>query len=409
MVMKKFILVLGVLAVLCVFFVRHSYVESERDSGNNKESSEEIEEKVKLDDMTLEEKIGQMLMVSYSGTFLSEDIKYDLETYKPGGVTLFYNNLSNYSDTLNFINDIKKSSEIPIFIGVDQEGGLVQRIDSSKFSMVSDIPSMGDVSLVNDLEVTRKLGFVMAKELRLFGVNMDFAPVVDVLDSLDNSVIGDRSFGTDKAVVSSQARVISDELRKEGIISVYKHFPGHGSAVLDSHFDLPLISKSKEELMSNDLVPYIDAINQDSIDVIMVGHLSVPSLDSSNTPASLSKSIINDFLKEELGFKGVVVTDALNMGALVNNYGEKEVLELAINAGVDIILMPSSAQEAIRLIKESISEGKISVERIDESVSKILDLKKKYEGFSNTSLDYVNSEEFQSIKNDVFNRIKEAD
>ncbi len=407
--MKKFILVLGVLAVLCVFFVRHSYVESERDSGNNKESSEEIEEKVKLDDMTLEEKIGQMLMVSYSGTFLSEDIKYDLETYKPGGVTLFYNNLSNYSDTLNFINDIKKSSEIPIFIGVDQEGGLVQRIDSSKFSMVSDIPSMGDVSLVNDLEVTRKLGFVMAKELRLFGVNMDFAPVVDVLDSLDNSVIGDRSFGTDKAVVSSQARVISDELRKEGIISVYKHFPGHGSAVLDSHFDLPLISKSKEELMSNDLVPYIDAINQDSIDVIMVGHLSVPSLDSSNTPASLSKSIINDFLKEELGFKGVVVTDALNMGALVNNYGEKEVLELAINAGVDIILMPSSAQEAIRLIKESISEGKISVERIDESVSKILDLKKKYEGFSNTSLDYVNSEEFQSIKNDVFNRIKEAD
>ena len=166
-------------------------------------------------------------------------------------------------------------------------------------------------------------------------------------------------------------------LSDNNIIPVYKHFPGHGNTTTDSHYELPIITKTKDELLKSDLIPFVNAIDNNA-EIIMVGHLALPNITKDYTPASLSNIIITDILKNELGYQGIIITDALNMQAITKNYQEKETYELAINAGVDILLMPNNPKQAISLIKESINEGTITEENIDNSVYKILKLKKKY-------------------------------
>ena len=182
-----------------------------------------------------------------------------------------------------------------------------------------------------------------------------------------------------------------------GIISVYKHFPGHGDTLEDSHNTLPIITKTKEELMELELIPFIDAIENDA-DVIMVGHLAVPEITNDNTPASLSKEIVTGLLKEELGFDGLVITDALNMGALTKNYTEEEIYVNAINAGVDILLMADFDTETVEIIKGNIKNGTIKMEEIDDSVKKILEL--KYDKLfipNNYTKEYLGSTSHQEI------------
>lgn len=352
--------------------------KKEEETKEKKEEVDPIKEKVDsvMKDMTLDEKIGQMIIIYYYSDSMDDTLKISLDTVHPGGFILFKQNITTYDKTLKLIKDIKERSKIPMFISVDQEGGNVQRLLSLSDKTVSNIPYMYNVGNMNDTELAKDLGKVIAEELRVFGINMDFAPVLDVFSNSDNTVIGKRSFGTSSEVVSSMGLALGTGLKENGIIPVYKHFPGHGNTAVDSHVSLPIVDKTKEELYDLDLKPFQEAIKS-GVDVIMIGHLAVPSITGDNTPASLSKKLVTDLLKDELGYNGLVVTDALNMKALTNYYEQNEIYVKAIEAGVDLLLMPSSSRECAKAIKQAVEEGRLSEEQIDESVRKILTLKYK--------------------------------
>ena len=342
----------------------------------NRESDKENRIEEQLKEMSLEEKIGQMLIVSYEGTSVTEELFSLLNQVKPGGFILFSNNFSDYEQTQKLITDIKSTSEIPMFISIDQEGGRVQRIKNLSDQEITIIPPMYEIGLTRDEDFAYQVGKVIGEELRVFDINMDFAPVLDIYSNPNNTVIGDRSFGTTSDIVSTMAISLASGLQDTGVISVYKHFPGHGDTLEDSHDTLPIVTKTKEELMNFELIPFIQAI-ENGAEAIMVGHIAVPSITKDNTPATLSKVLIQDLLKDELGFQGLVITDGLNMKSLTNLYSQEEIYINAILAGADILLMPEFSLNTIEIIKNAVLNGEISEERIDDAVTKILTLKYK--------------------------------
>ena len=370
----------------------------------NRESDKENRIEEQLKEMSLEEKIGQMLIVSYEGTSVTEELFSLLNQVKPGGFILFSNNFSDYEQTQKLIADIKSTSEIPMFISIDQEGGRVQRIKNLSDQEVTIIPPMYEIGLTRDEDFAYQVGKVIGEELRVFDINMDFAPVLDIYSNPNNTVIGDRSFGTTSDIVSTMAISLASGLQDTGVISVYKHFPGHGDTLEDSHDTLPIVTKTKEELMNFELIPFIQAI-ENGAEAIMVGHIAVPSITKDNTPATLSKVLIQGLLKDELGFQGLVITDGLNMKSLTNLYSQEEIYINAILAGADILLMPEFSLNTIKIIKNAVLNGEISEERIDDAVTKILTL--KHEKLSNDNpytRDYLNSINHKEI----INKIKSA-
>ncbi len=387
---------------LCILF-SIGFMMKQNNGTEKKEEQKELEENKLIDEiigeLSLEEKIGQMLIISNSNTSMNESFKSLLEQIKPGGIIFFKENFTNYDTTKTLIEEIKKTSKIPYLLATDQEGGRVQRLSKLEDKKITLIPAMGILGKTKNKEIAYQVGKVIAEELRVFDINMDFAPVIDVLSNSNNQVIGDRSFGTSKEIVSELGISLANGLIDHGVIPVYKHFPGHGNTEVDSHYDLPLISSTKEELLENDLIPFQNAI-QNGAEVIMIGHLAVPNI-SNDIPASLSKALITDLLKQEMNYKGLVITDALNMKAIANRYEPKEIYEMAINAGVDLLLMPKDPLEAINKIKESIEKGTIKESQIDQSVKKILTL--KYNKLSKEKLDstFLGSDEHQQIINSI--------
>lgn len=390
----KIILICSIVLIVVVLFVvvNNNKINEEVDMLN--EQVEKI-----ISSMTLEEKIGQMLIVNYAGTTYNESILNS----NPGGFIIMNDNIDTYMNLQNLIDDLQKNSKLPLFISIDQEGGKVQRLLNLTDVKTLDIPSMSIVGKTNNASLAYKLGSAIGEELNVFGINMNFAPVLDVNSNKDNPVIGDRSFGDNIDLVSKMGLSLSNGLKRQNIISVYKHFPGHGDTSVDSHIDLPVITKSKDELLNLELYPFINAINNGA-EIIMIGHLAVPFITNDNTPASLSKKVITDLLKNELNFDGIVITDALNMKAVTNNYTNKEIIIMAIEAGVDILLMPENPEEVINIVKTAIKENKISESTINGAVNKIIKLKLKYKLFDNSlklSKEYLNSEEHQNIVNKI--------
>ena len=354
-----------------------------------------VEEQLK--NMSLDEKIGQMLIVADSTLTADEKLLENLKQVKPGGFILFSDNFESYKQTIKLIEDISSTNEIPLFISIDQEGGRVQRLKELNDALVTEIPAMYQLGLTEDQDLAYEVGKVVGEELRTLNINMDFAPVLDIYSNPQNSIIGDRAFGTTAKLVTDMALSFSRGLESTGVIAVYKHFPGHGDTTEDSHKTLPIINKSKDELLDLELIPFINAI-ENGADVIMVGHLAVPQITGNNTPASLSKKIINDLLREELGFNGLVITDALNMDALTEEYTEEEIYINAINAGVDILLMPDFDFDTIKMISDAVTEGIIMEEEIEDSAEKILALKFDKLFTENTySLEYLGSIKHQEI------------
>lgn len=366
--MKKFLVISILLSITLTGFY---FFKKNNNVGEKKMPTSERVKNL-IENLTLEEKIGQMLIVSYSSSYVDEDLKNAIINNKPGGFILFSENITNFENTKKFIDEIKSFSDIPMFISIDQEGGKVQRLQNLEDLNVSKIPDMLSLGKTNNETLAYEIGTLMAKELNVFGINMNFAPVIDIIEN-ENSFIGNRSFGSDVDTVVKMSNSLAKGLEENNVIAVYKHFPGHGSTIEDSHYKLPVINKTKIELKEKELVPFENAINNGA-KVIMIGHIAIPEIDG-NTPASLSKKIIKELLKNEMNYNGLVITDALNMKAITDNYSEKEIYEMAINAGVDLLLMPSSSSSAIKLIKESISEGIINEEHINKSVKKILTLK----------------------------------
>lgn len=399
--MKKAIILL-IIILLIITFIKT--INKTNDTSKEVINSFEEEEKDnKIDEMSLEEKIGQLLIISYRKDDIKEKLPTILEEVKPGGFILFSENITTYDDTINLIKSIKNSNDIPLFIGIDEEGGNVQRLKNLKDYKTSDIPYMSYVKTIND---AYNLGKVIAEELRVFGINLDFAPVIDCNWDNPKSVIGKRAFEGDYTTVAKLGVSLAKGLKNNKVIPTYKHFPNHGATATDSHQDLPVINKTEEELLNNDLIPYQEAIKNNA-DMIMIGHLALPQITKDYTPASLSYEIITNLLKKKLGFKGLVVTDALNMQALTKNYSEKEILIKAINAGADLLLMPEDPVNAVKIIKEAVNGGLISEERINESVEKILSLKdstikNNYNEYLDVS--YLNSSEHQDIINSIYSK-----
>lgn len=375
-------LIRNITIIMCFFISSFFLINNLNTKENEKKETystiQEDEIKEMLNNLTLEEKIGQMLFINYQKSDkLTNDLKYLITTIHPGGFILFKENLKDYTTAQDFINNLQNSSSIPMFIGIDEEGGRVDRLTNIKNYTYSKIPPMLEIGNTKDENNAYKTGVTISQILQDFNINLDFAPVTDVLYDPNNTVIDNRSFGDDPYLVARMSTALAKGLSDNNIIPVYKHFPGHGNTTTDSHYELPIITKTKDELLKSDLIPFVNAIDNNA-EIIMVGHLALPNITKDYTPASLSNIIITDILKNELGYQGIIITDALNMQAITKNYQEKETYELAINAGVDILLMPNNPKQAISLIKESINEGTITEENIDNSVYKILKLKKKY-------------------------------
>lgn len=383
--MKKFFLVL-----ICLLFIG---CEKKVDF-----ESLSIEEKVnyKLENMTLDEKIAQMLVVYYVGSNYDDTLKSVITEVKPGGFILMENNITTYENTLNLVKSMQKDSEIPMLITIDNEGGNVQRFTNISDLEVSDVPSMYNVGLKNDKNLAYNIGKLMALELRTIGVNVDFAPVLDVFSNPNNKVIGNRAFSSDANIVSTLGLSVGKGLEDNKVMACYKHFPGHGNTDVDSHYDMPVINKSLEELYDEELIPFKNAIDNGA-SMIMIGHINMPKISNDDKPASLSYEIVTNLLKKELNYKGLVITDALNMGALKNTYTDKEIYVHAINAGVDLLLMPNGSRNAIKYIKEAIDSNDIKLSQIDESVKKILTYKYKYLSDNYLDKSYLNSTEHQKI------------
>ena len=393
---SKILIIILVLVVLVGCSSKEDNKEKEKDSNVN-----DIDKKVEetLDSMTLDEKIGQMMIIFYRSPSMDDTLRKAIQEVKPGGFILFSENMSSYDGTLNLIKEIKSLSSIPMFISIDEEGGRVQRLLSIKGVDVTNVPNMYDVGEKNDLELTYNVGKLLAEELRVFGINMDFAPDIDVFTDPNNTVIGKRSFGNDKELVANHGISLAKGLEDNGIIAVYKHFPGHGNTSIDSHYSLPVLDLTKEALEYIDVYPFKEAIKNNA-NVIMIGHLAVPGITGNNIPASLSQDLITIYLKNNLGYKGLVITDALNMGALTNYYSAEEICGKAVEAGVDILLMPTSSRICLKSVKDAVNNGNIKEEQIDESVRKILKLKyKKIEENYNEYLDksYLGNQEHKEI------------
>lgn len=341
-----------------------------------------------LSSMTLEEKVNQMFFITPEAltgvdcvVAAGEQTKSSLETHPVGGIIYFGQNITGEKQTKEMIANIKKYGKdvckVPLFIGIDEEGGTVARLGNSDTVNVKKVDNMSVIGKSGDIKNAYKAGDTIGKYLSDYGFNIDFAPDADVLTNSQNQVVKDRSFGSDPKLVSQMALEVSKGLNDNGIYSCFKHFPGHGATKDDTHEGFAYTDKTYEELSKSELVPFVDAINNNA-DFIMVGHISVPQVVGDKTPASISSVIINDILKGRLGYKGIVITDSLSMGALTNLYQSDEIAVRAVNAGVDVLLMPQNFNQAYNGLLNAVKSGKISEKRIDESVLKIIEKKLKY-------------------------------
>ena len=382
--MKTFIRLFSVLLSIMLFCTGCgvSKENSKSDTVENKEPT--VDEKVEkiVNNMTLEEKVGQIFMVAPeavdkdggSTTVFTENIEKEIEKYNLGGYILFASNIENPTQTQELINGLKKSSKIQPFVGVDEEGGRVTRIGKNSAMGVEKIEPMAQVGKSQNYERANEIGTTIGKYIKNLGFNLDFAPDTDVLTDSNNTEIGDRSFGNDPEVVGKMATEVVKGLQSENISTVLKHFPGHGGSIGNSHQGFSLSNRTEEELKNCEIVPFKTAI-ENGADCVMVAHMSLPNVTGDNIPATLSKKVVTDMLKTELNFKGVVFSDSMSMGAITENYGTGDACVKAVEAGIDMVLMPENLDEAYNAVLEAVKNGKISQERLDDAVSRIIKAK----------------------------------
>ena len=358
-----------------------------------------------LSNMSLRQKITQMMMVDFRKwktedeseatdfTKMNSEVQKIVEDYDFGSVIFFANNIKETEQSFDLTMDLQKAATkdngIPLLITTDQEGGIVYRLGSG-----TALPGNMALGATGDVNNAKIAGEIIGSELSSLGINTTLAPVVDVNNNANNPVIGLRSYGEDAEMVGKMASAEIEGLAEYNVIGCAKHFPGHGDTATDSHYGLPMVDKSKEELLNNELKPYQVAINQ-GIEMIMSAHILYPQLDSTTVysektkqqeklPSTLSHKILTNLLKEEMGFKGVVVTDAMNMAGIAATYDEVQAVKLAINAGVDLICMPtnitcledmSKLDTIIDGVEKAVNDGEIQESRLDDAVTRVLTLK----------------------------------
>lgn len=332
----------------------------------------------KIAGMTLEQKIGQMLLAGIDGTKLDSEAKRMIAEDEIGGIILYKDNISSLKSMVSLINALKQSNsgnKVPLFMSVDQEGGKVSRMPEE----YAAIPANSKVGITNQKESAAEMGRLLAREVLSAGFNMNFAPVLDINSNPDNPVIGERSFGNNAELVSRLGIAEMKGIASEGAIPVIKHFPGHGDTSVDSHLELPVVNKRAASLSKLEWLPFQAAVKEGA-DTVMVAHILYPQLDP-DKPASLSAKIIGGLLREQMGFGGVIITDDLTMGAITDHYTLPAAAVDTVLAGSDILLIAheySNEQKVRSALLESVRSGVIPESRIDESVYRILALKEKY-------------------------------
>ncbi|GKX65710.1 glycoside hydrolase family 3 [Clostridium sp. TW13] len=355
---------------------KNSSTKSNKSNINSSISSDPIQQKINT--MTLDEKIGQLVIAGVDDFSNNEHSKTLINTYHVGGFILFKQNIDNTNQTINLLNSLKQTnsnSRVPLFLGVDEEGGRVSRLPSE----LKKLPPNKSIGKINNTSFSNKIGQVLGEELNSFGFNVDFAPVLDINSNPLNPIIGDRSFGRNSFMVSKLGIATMNGIQSKNVIPVIKHFPGHGDTSVDSHIGLPIVNNDLKRLNALELVPFSNAIKSGA-DMVMVAHILLPKIDSQN-PASFSKVIITDILRKSLKFNGVVITDDMTMGAIVKNYNIDDAAVKSLNAGTDIILVCHDFEKqtsVLNAIKNAASKGTISQTAINGKVYRILKLKQKY-------------------------------
>jgi beta-N-acetylhexosaminidase len=351
----------------------------------------------KITNMSLDEKIGQMIIAGISGTTIDTNTKKLLTKYMVGGIIFYQDNLVNPSQAVQLLNQLKSEGDqnVPLLLGVDQEGGRVTRLPGG----LINFPTNKEIGAINDAQFSYNVGTMLGKELKEYGFNLDFAPVLDINSNPKNPVIGDRSFGNNPAIVSKLGIQTLKGIQSQKIIPTIKHFPGHGDTSVDSHLELPIVNKSHAQLKELELIPFEQAINSGA-DVVMVAHILLPKLDAV-FPSSMSKNIITGILRNQLDFSGVVITDDMTMKAIIDHYSIGGAAVESVKAGSDIILVGhdyNKIVETITSLKTAVQKGEISQQRINASVRRILKLKEIY-GINNAQVKNVDIEEMnQSIR-----------
>ncbi|MBQ8995789.1 MAG: glycoside hydrolase family 3 protein [Oscillospiraceae bacterium] len=344
-----------------------------------------------LSAMTLEEKVGQLFFIRpdslspsldaqqvndpylYGITDVDSDMLTFLRQYPAGGIVFFGKNLTDPDRLSSYMDQLNAASPIPLTFAIDEEGGGVSRIAESEPFQIENCGPMGNRK---DQQEAYEAGNYIGSYLGRFGFTLDFAPVADVNSNPDNIVIGNRAFGSDPHFVSRMVSSFLQGLHDKNIAGCLKHFPGHGDTSGDTHNGYVSVTKTWEQLEEAELIPFVD--NLSSADLVMVAHLTLPNITEDGLPASLSKELITGKLKGELSYTGLIVTDALAMGAIHDNYSSADAALLAFDAGADILLMPYDYREAFDSVRSAVLFGIITEDRLDESVLKILEFKERY-------------------------------
>ncbi|GAB4371470.1 MAG: hypothetical protein Kow009_07740 [Spirochaetales bacterium] len=331
-----------------------------------------------LASLTLEEKIAQRCILHIPRGLPVEEVEDYIRARKPAGVILYRWNYDSLEDLVRLTAAIRRGypAGYPApFICADQEGG---RVQAFRFKEFVQLPNAFQMGRYRDPAFIRAASYLTAVQLRETGVNMNLAPVLDVVEEGDSSIIGDRSFGGDPHWVEEAGRAYLAGMREARVIPVIKHFPGHGSTRTDSHSRLPVVSLGEEELFHRDLIPFQGAI-QAGAPVVMTVHILFPEVDP-DYPATLSRKILQGILRDRLKFGGVVMSDGLEMGALAGNYSLKETVKWSFQAGVDVLLLYTryTIADIVSIVQELLLQGEISEKEIDAGVERVLALKQAY-------------------------------
>lgn len=363
--MKKLLYTSLFIAALISPGINAQYQPKNTSKEDMKKAQQWVEKTYK--NLSQDEKLGQLFIVALytnKGEDYINQVRNIVTNDKIGGLILMQDDASR---EINLVNEFQQKSKVPLMIGMDAEWGLFQRIATAhKFPWAMTLGAIQDKNLIYQMSAK------IAEDCHRMGVNWDFAPVVDVNTNPNNPIIGNRSFGSEVDNVISSALSYSNGLQDNNILAAIKHFPGHGDTSTDSHLDLPVVPHNMERLNSTELAPFKALMNK-GIGGVMVAHLYVPSLESGKgIPASVSKNIITGLLKDKLGYKGLIITDALNMGAVANKYKPGELDAMAFKAGNDIMLFSQGVSEGKKLIQKAIDTKEIPQSRVEESVKKIL-------------------------------------
>lgn len=340
-----------------------------------------------VDQMTLREKVGQLFIVrpdaldpsqsaaqisdskSAGVTALNDAMAQTLKDYPVGGIVMFSKNITSPQQITAFHQALQNASRIPLFLSVDEEGGDVSRLANHKSF---DLPQYKNAASIQNAAQASEMGRTIGSYLKSYGFNMDFAPVADVNTNPNNPVIGSRAFSSDARTAAELADAMSEGLQSEGVIAVFKHFPGHGDTAEDSHSGIAVSYKTEAELLQCEWLPFLEA---GAPDCVMVGHIALPNVTGDLTPASLSHKIVAEILKDRLGFKGLVITDSMEMGAITDSCSPGAAALAALDAGCDILLMPGDLKEAFDAVVAAVESGTYNEADLNETVGRILQFK----------------------------------